>query len=260
LGLLKSSVVEERKLTAILLGAMSDSAEQIGKALTDAFVDEHHATVQTALIRAMGVLLAAADCFESKLREQYGIWFRNLVEHHPLQSLRAAAAHASIEAAVGSVWQSLLSDKDVSPHVAEVLIEAYWTAPDEYYSKRFVRQEIIEKLTCLQNYEPLLRLLEHPDTTPDEAQTLVRGLLWNALENGRSAEDYWRYEMYNPSKQTNIYNFSFRTIDRFSDRERKIANRILSIDKVWILPTNLFSFFFGLPDSRDELRKLIAES
>ncbi len=45
-----------------------------------------------------------------------------------------------------------------------------------------------------------------------------------------------------------------------SPEQKQILKSILDCQPFWELPTNLLSFFYGLPDSRDELRKLIAES
>ncbi len=41
---------------------------------------------------------------------------------------------------------------------------------------------------------------------------------------------------------------------------KKVLEFLVDYNKFWELPTNLLSFFYGLPDSREELRKLIAES
>ncbi len=45
-----------------------------------------------------------------------------------------------------------------------------------------------------------------------------------------------------------------------SPEQKQILKSILNCQPFWELPTNLLSFFYGLPDSRDELRKLISES
>lgn len=40
-------------------------------------------------------------------------------------------------------------------------------------------------------------------------------------------------------------------------RVQMALKAIVAADRVWERPTNLFSYFYGLPDSRDELRKLV---
>lgn len=42
--------------------------------------------------------------------------------------------------------------------------------------------------------------------------------------------------------------------------QKRILQSILKCEPFWQLRTNLFSFFYGLPDNRDVLRKLISES
>jgi hypothetical protein len=257
LKLLKDLSIKVRELAATLIGAMSDSAQLVSKELVEAFATEEQESVKVALVSAMGALLGATNTHQLKLRKDYAIWFLDLVETHPLIGVRRAAARASIFAAVGSLWNSLLRDDDVSPNVGDVLIEEYLDAPKEYYARRFLCQEIVDLLTRLQDTEPLLRLLEHPNITVDEAQTIVRGLLWNILERSQNAEEYWQYEIYGENKQTNIYKYSPRTLEPLYSDQRVIIERILKAERVWTMPTNLFSFFFGLPDSREELRALI---
>ncbi|HVU09616.1 MAG TPA: hypothetical protein VHD90_00005, partial [Phototrophicaceae bacterium] len=43
-------------------------------------------------------------------------------------------------------------------------------------------------------------------------------------------------------------------------RQRQLLTVIVDTDRFWTIPTNMFSFFFDLPDSRDELRALLAKS
>ncbi len=47
-----------------------------------------------------------------------------------------------------------------------------------------------------------------------------------------------------------------RNIQHFP-RQGQALRAIVDQDKVWEIPTNLFSFFYGLPDSREALRALI---
>ena len=41
--------------------------------------------------------------------------------------------------------------------------------------------------------------------------------------------------------------------------QKQILKAILNCELFWELPTNLLSFFYGLPDDRQKLRKLISE-
>ncbi len=40
--------------------------------------------------------------------------------------------------------------------------------------------------------------------------------------------------------------------------ERTVLQAIVNADIVWEIPTNLFSYFYDLPDSREEMRDLLA--
>lgn len=42
--------------------------------------------------------------------------------------------------------------------------------------------------------------------------------------------------------------------------QKQLLQSVVNCEPFWKVPTNLLSFFYGLPDNRDELRKLISES
>jgi hypothetical protein len=263
--------IKVRKWAAELLGAMSDQAEGVVPKLVEAFSSEMNEDVKVALIEAVGRALSETDYRQSDLRNQYAIWFRELVESHFGEDLHIAAAKASIMAARGSLWKDRLGDKDISPRVGEILVDAYLAVENDKYM--IEREGIARLLSQLEDKEPILRLLERPEITVDEAQILVRSLLWNIFRPSGDDDQYWqfwtdRHLLYwNPQKMpeaTNTYR-AYQVYDIVNKHlpwspHAPSLKRLLTVDKIWEIPTNLFSFFFGLPDSRDELRALIEKS
>lgn len=263
LNLLRSDDTTVRKLAAKLLGAMSDDATVIALKLIEAFDNEADEVVKCSIVEAMGSLLSKTDIRQAELRSQYADWFRELVETYPIDNLRVAAARASIISARNSLWNDRLGSNDISPQVGDILVKAYWSMTDDLYE----RQKIIQLLARLKSAEFLLTILEDPKTTAEEAQVLALGLLWNIFKGSSSDAFFWQwiaikiavgsgqlYRMYDVPKPDRDYEKS---------RWLKVTptlSRLVAVEKIWHLPTNLFSFFFGLPDSRDELRALIEKS
>lgn len=258
--LLKHDTIRLRVLAAQMLSAMGDSIERVIPVLVEHFDEEADESVQAALVEAVGKILAASDTRRIELHKQYAGWFRQLVETHPMQGVRQAAARACIPAAAMSLWNQWLRDDDVSPRAAVLLVEEYLTqkkGPPGNYE----RAQIVQLLAQLNDYEPLLGLLEHPDTTPSEAQILIRGLLWRLMQNGKNADRFWQQRLSWRAKEEHIYHMNYsHKVAPMGIVWKKIFERILAVDQIWAYPTNVFSFFFELPDSREELRALIEKS
>jgi hypothetical protein len=115
-------------------------------------------------------------------------------------------------------------------------------------------------------------LLNHADLTEHEIHIVGREMIDSGFERLGSgkAEEWMAYEI------DSIDNYMLREIsdqpgyfyrdslndewiDQSDAREKKslILRAIIDCDRFWERPTNLFSFFYGLPDDREELRKLV---
>ncbi len=72
-----------------------------------------------------------------------------------------------------------------------------------------------------------------------------------------------RYGYRTSQSQTVFYDASYGKIsdnNNITSRRAEVLQAILNCEQFWQLPTNVFSFFYGLPDSREELQALIEKS
>jgi len=121
-----------------------------------------------------------------------------------------------------------------------------------YHKERIVRDLARLKL------EPLLNLLKHPDLSAEDAHLIARGLLAQAFLSGGS-ESHWRhFPSYDRQAEGAICIQHFVVRPTLHHATKAIVQAIVDSDKVWERPTNLFSFFYGLPDSREALRALLS--
>jgi hypothetical protein len=78
----------------------------------------------------------------------------------------------------------------------------------------------------------------------------------------KNVDRYWPSHLYldYPPKDQIVYQessvFSYRLGNKLSDKQRLVLQTIADCEPFWEIPTNLFSFFYGLPDDREQLRKL----
>ncbi len=186
-------------------------------------------------------------------------WFDELVENHPQLNIRVAAAKASVQAKSIFWGDNRLTNKAVSEQVPEILIGAYRNSHDQYE-----KQTIVNLLTNFLDPEPLLRLIEHPSTTSLEAQFLIYYVLSGDFVNVRNVGKHNWPQNSTSINERNIYDDRFYVDESpfgqlLFQSQKKVLERVVAIDKLWDVPTNLFSFFFffGLPNSRQELRALI---
>lgn len=117
------------------------------------------------------------------------------------------------------------------------------------------------------------------DTSPldrFDAHRLIRTILdigftrKSTRSNRGYSKDYvwvwWEFEETHLSKSPetmtyrmlpNVHAYDPATHKLNTPRQKEILAAIVKCDVFWELPTNLFSFFYGLPDSRDELARLV---
>lgn len=74
--------------------------------------------------------------------------------------------------------------------------------------------------------------------------------------NKRAQGVYYDY----PKNQWGETRWWYSPGEKLTKRQGDAIAAVANNDKFWEIPTNLFSFFYGLPDSRDELRALIEKS
>jgi hypothetical protein len=245
-----------------VLGKLSNSSEIIAQKLVSHFSFEETNEVKITLIDSLDSILSTVDFSQLDIRNQYKEFLKGLVESDYGSQLRHSAARTSIRTSMSNFWGKKIKPDEVSPKVAEILIEEYWKRHSAN-SQDYIQREIIELLSQL-GPEPLEILLNDHRTTPDDAYYVVRGLMFSAINIYHAPsswrEKYWKeHPNFERMPKGNFHTFGNIHFANIPETNR-IIRSIVENDIFWKIPTNLFSFFYGLPDDREELRKLIAES
>jgi hypothetical protein len=258
LRLLAEAPKEVRRASTELLQTMTDEVESLIPDLMACFRSEPDQEMQVALLRALKTLFHSLEWPRYALRKQYAPVFKEIVETHSSHAVRVAAARASVE--LVDDW-ALRAEDRISPQVADLLVQEFLTpsAPLDYKeqgSPTYHKDEIVKDLARLKP-EPLLSLLEHPDLSSEDAHLIARALLAQAFLSG-AGESHWRhFPSYDKRAEGAIYIRHYAAARTLAYSRKSIVQAIVDADKVWERPTNLFSFFYGLPDSRDALRALL---
>jgi len=114
----------------------------------------------------------------------------------------------------------------------------------------------------------LLEIFKRSELTSVKAHRHYREILDKVFRktNRNESEYYWETHVrLDPSDSPNelIYEYAERlkrgqyNPDKpLMDRQKQVLQAIVDCDPFWEIPTNLFSYFYGLPDDREELRRL----
>lgn len=205
-------------------------------------------------------------------RRKYWMWFEEIVTSasEPLLRLAAAVAwaiphHYERRTNVPHLIQdALLWGLTYTPSPSEVswMIDLHFN-PDE----------LLSSIMGL-GYEQVTTMLKSPDLAPPQIHKLVRELLDLAFDRKTTRAQRWHesviswkwwefeQEHLDKSPKEMLYRNSegfrrFNPSQKLDKRQQEVIAAIVECDRFWELPTNLFSFFYDLPDSRDALRQLI---
>lgn len=263
LGLLAGGDREERLAACELLQYMTDDPERLIPALLERVSLEADEAVQVSQLYALKRLFASLEWPRFALKTQYAPDLRTIVEGHPTRSVRIAAARASVEL----VSQYRLRGEDLlSTQVADLLVEAFLQpGPPLHWTEEIpsIYQEyLVRDLARLSDPAPLLRLLAEPGISAEQAHLLGRGLLCQALISRRMQPHHWQHmSRYEQRQEGDFYCSEFPVLPKKVNVRlvRPILQAIAAADRVWERPTNLFSYFYGLPDKRDALLRLAEE-
>ncbi len=263
LDLLKDNSPEVRIASAKLLQFMTEDFKYLIPALVERFQTEPDEAVQVALLQSLKSLFAWpwTGLYGDELKKQYVPFFKEVVETHTSQKVRVAAARASVE-----LLEHILPDYGrLSVQVPTLLCQAFLEQHPSFYDPDYYEVEkIVSDLAKLKE-GPLLSLLQDPSIDAQQAHLIVRGLLANAfLHRGGEDSPYWGHELDNWHRQDEGKFYShyawvqyyYGGREHLNDTGKRVLQAIAEADKVWEIPTNLFSFFFGLPDSREGLQSM----
>jgi hypothetical protein len=263
---LQSHNENHRAAAAKLLGQLGENAASILPILRDRFTIESVTAVQIALIEGMENLLLDQDYLNGwVLRREYAPFFQQIIKPTDDPNLQYTVVSAAIRTA--AIDHNKHSN-EVTALLGSVLMKCYWSQPDIDWPVYF-REQVVELLALLPDIAFLLQLLNHPDTTPEEAHLIGRGLLAHHIDVHQQ-DEYWRYSSNIWEKEEIIYEpfyieelvrkeFSKSQEIRNIDSIFRVLYTLVNADKFWQIPTNLFSSMVALPDEREKLALFIQE-
>ena len=147
----------------------------------------------------------------------------------------------------------------------------------DYLAETFL-PEWIFKFLLSKSYSIQEQMLQSPKTTRLMAHIICRHLVdtafqppqpYNSLPPIQELDDSWlkfipRELQDQKSPWEMHYESNSRKRARFDSPltppQYSSLKTVVECDKFWLLPTNLFSFFYGLPDDREALRELAAKN
>lgn len=174
--------------------------------------------------------------------------------------------------------------EDVPAYVLNVLIDGYIYpfAPRPLFSwyveAPFAPIHAVLNALLQLKYPALALTLQAPELSSQQAHNVTRELLETVFERKHVglAKNQWQddppsakwadFAPRSDFEDTFLYRLpsSPRYISRnytisgiLNGEQRDVITAIVACDPFWELPTNLFSFFYGLPDSREELQALV---
>jgi len=261
LNLLEQGDRDERVAACELLQYLTDDPERLIPMLLERVDRDTDEAVQVELLYCLKALFASLEWPRFPLKHQFAPALKALVEGHSSPRVRVAAARASVEL----IPQYRLREGDsISPQVQDLLaseflhpgLPMHWT--EDY---PWIQQiHLVRDLARLSDPAPLLRLLAAEEITAEQAHLLARGLLCQAIVNKAHQRSHWQQiKSFEKSKEGDYYlrGSAIAAFQLERGPVRAILQAIVAADRVWERPTNLFSYFYGLPDSRDELRRLV---
>ncbi len=271
---------EIRALSVQLLTLLRAEKPNVRLRMWKASQIEANLLIRAAMIYGVGKLIGNTYAYSVKrVAKQYRGLFQTLLVTSEESLIRIAAASAWIE----SHTTFFAHSRGVPSAIPGILCDALTQdnairAPFELRFLEPLRDPvvIIERLRRL-DLEGMAESLHANSITSKAAHLIIRKMLdqvfmrvrANYLRFPYGYSDEWKAFEAQDNAATDQYiyahretKFSLRRIympDRpLNEREKLVVDAIVNCGPFWQLPTNLFSFFYGLPDSRDELRALLA--
>lgn len=271
LPLLTHPTTEIRHRAALLIGKLTDCGQRSKGALWAAIQREGDDTVLRGMLGAFDTLVQQMppdpdelDVRAGQNAQQYLPYLDRLWETHASNDIRLQAAICRIHL---SDVVGFLDGRKVPEALITWLVHSAEESPLAFgIGESNAIRALVE---CGPN--ALITALRTPKIAPLVSHHIARELL--ALEfafkppaSGRGGGRRWQ-EFEDIDK--GLWNFGFKgryapardfrgyVADKRLTRPQTVAvAAIVACDAFWKLPTNLFSFYFGLPDDRDALRRL----
>jgi hypothetical protein len=248
------------------LGKLTSHAESLLTELFNQLNLNENENRQVEILKSIKRLLSSLDPWKQvKTKEKFALALRDIVNNAQSLKIKIAAASASVETfilnrrdkmIISELVPELLSQEFSKRHFNHQFSNFYWKGQLDYSIS------LIRDLARIGN-EPLLSLLQNPELDAIQSQLVVRGLFASILLN-RDENVYWNSNMshtdiglfYLPVNRTGDYRVFITNKDN-TFFFKQILETVIENSKVWEMPTNMFSFFFGLPDSKEGLQKVL---
>jgi hypothetical protein len=261
IALLDDPSMDVRLASAELLQYLTDEVESLIPELIRHFREEREEDVQVAVLRTLKRLLGSLEWPHFALKGQYAPFFKETIETHSSHKVRVAAARASVEL----VNHYNRKQDDLSPQVPTILSQEFLKlgSPLDYQESGSSSHhaEMVAKDLSRLDPEPLLHLLQDPAIGAERAHWIARALLANLFLHAGSIEAHWEhFPNYDKKAEGKFYLHHYsviRSLRMPHHTKDRFLQAIVDADKVWEIPTNLFSCFYGLPDSREALQALL---
>ncbi len=249
-----------RLASANLLQYMTDEVEILIPELMERFHNEQDEDVRVELLNSLKTLLSSLEWPRFQLKTQYAPFFKEVIEHSTSRKIRGAAARASVELVSRYAREYDHLSSQVPAILAQEVLELV-SYPNDPAKRNLLYEieNIVRDLSRLEP-EPLLDLLKNPDISKHIVHIVMRGLLANAFLFFYDQSEHWRHFPDIYKTEAGMFYIQHHGAARSIDhRQKRILQAVVDAKKVWEIPTNLFSFFYGLPDSREALQALLTE-
>jgi hypothetical protein len=192
-----------------------------------------------------------------KMREQYCARFEKIVASDEPFIVRTAASLAWI-----NMSSSLGTPSFILRTLGDAIALHVWRDIFDEFRKPFFAPSIIE---AMRSASSLGEALSAENMTSEAAHLIIREMLERVFARTGGAGGWYDYAVDLDNSTAHIYTLNEYRSHRSLYHPGKPLNRpqkatletIVNCDVFWRIPTNLFSFFYGLPDSRDKLRALL---
>jgi len=253
--------------TVELLGKLTNEAETLLPEFFKRFDISNDEDMQVAFLRSIKVLLSSLDGWkQNDIKEKYAPVLRNIIDSSSSQKIQGVAARASVE-----TINRYRKDKNIlSTKVSNLLVREFRYhsggkkhLPWDYSENQLNYSALIIRDLAQLGYEPLLIMLENLENNAFQVHLIIRGLLASVLMSDENTA-YWKSTIshtkegmyYLPNYRMDDYRGVIRREDK-TNLMKQVLQSIVGNEKIWEIPTNMFSFFFGLPNSRNELRAML---
>jgi hypothetical protein len=283
IDLLNDVSIPVRTSAINVLKYLSSEFETILSGFLKHFYDEPEENVQITLLMAMKTLLNPIvwDHYDYQLhenfKESYTSVFNGIIETYPSHQVQLAAAKALVEIfsrdeankAYASSKVSILLSEEFLAKSGSLNYLGQYPVGDEDFSDAIMIMKDLIKL----NAETLLNLLREPTISALQTHLIINGLLSNTLGldyfgaywDGGIHIDYRRrnegiFYVNQYSHAFNLHTLANYELNHpelnFERPVPPVISAIVENDVLWKTPTNMFSFFYGLPDTQEEFREV----